>query len=387
MTAIDHLEAARAMYEDALCGSPAQPGTDSAGAWHPIDLIPVLAGECTIPPPALLARDDGAHLLYSGRLHIFLGEPESLKSWLAFYAAAQELSRGQHVAYLDYEDAAGSAVERLLAFGAKPDDIEAHFSYFEAPPACLDEQAKGLLLSVTAERGQVSLAIFDGVTEAMAALGLDPNVGRDVAALYAGAPRWFAKAGAAVVLLDHVTKNREGRGRWAIGSERKLSGIDGAAYSLDTLQSFGRERTGKVKVSVVKDRPGYVRHQEGQQHMIATFELHSWPDGRITPHLAAAEMENRDAPFRPTMLMERVSRTLEGAAEPLSQNQICSLTLGKKKDLILALSRLNEDGFATSKPGPRSATLYRSAKPFRADHEVPHVKEPVNSFSSNDDRF
>ena len=78
---------------------------------------------------------------------------------------------------------------------------------------------------------------------------------------YAGSPRWLARTGAAVVLVDHVTKSQEGRGRWAIGSERKLWGLDGAAYGFESLVPFGRGKTGLVKITVAKDRCGHIRQQ------------------------------------------------------------------------------------------------------------------------------
>jgi hypothetical protein len=40
-------------------------------------------------------------------------------------------------------------------------------------------------------------------------------------------PRWAARLGAAVLVLDHVVKNVETRGRWATGSQHKLAGLDG----------------------------------------------------------------------------------------------------------------------------------------------------------------
>jgi len=65
--------------------------------------------------------------------------------------------------------------------------------------------------------GTPSLAAIDGVPEAMGSLGLDPNKGLDVTQFYGAAPRWCARARASVALLDHATKDKEGRGRWAIG--------------------------------------------------------------------------------------------------------------------------------------------------------------------------
>ena len=65
-------------------------------------------------------------------------------------------------------------------------------------------------------------------------------------------------------------------------SERKLSGLDGAAYALEVLRPFGRERTGQAKITLAKDRCGYVRQHEGPGKTVALFELESWPDGKVS---------------------------------------------------------------------------------------------------------
>ena len=59
--------------------------------------------------------------------------------------------------------------------------------------------------------------------------------------------------------LDHVTKDREGRGRYAIGAVHKLNALDGGAYILENRHPFGVGRTGRSTVRVAKDRPGQLR--------------------------------------------------------------------------------------------------------------------------------
>jgi len=375
---------ATAALTQRLNGAKALPG--NLFAWQPVDLGPVLAGDRVTPAPTVLARDDGVQLGYPGRLNGFQGEPESLKTFLLLVAAAQEIATGNHVVYLDYEDVAESAVERLLALGAKSEDILAHFSYYDSPPPRVDDLAEDQGYVVLSGRGQPSLVVFDGVSEAMGALGLDPNKGPDVVNFYGGAPRWFARSGAAVALLDHVTKDREGRGRWAIGSERKLSGIDGAAYALEVLQPFGRGRTGKVKITVAKDRPGYVRQHEHQGRAIATFELRSWPDGGITAHLTPPEAADRDKPWRPTVIMERVSKTLEAAPAPLTLRAVRGQTTGKGETVAVALELLVAEGYVATEKGTRGATLHRSVMAFR-NQETGNRSAVPEDVMTGSDRF
>jgi hypothetical protein len=77
-------------------------------------------------------------------------------------------------------------------------------------------------------------------------------------------PRTVATAsGAAVVLIDHITKNAETRGRFAIGGQAKLATIDGAAYLVEPLEALSPGRVGTLTMRVTKDRPGFIRKVSG----------------------------------------------------------------------------------------------------------------------------
>jgi hypothetical protein len=164
------------------------------------------------------------------------------------------------------------------------------------------------------------------VTEALAVEGLDMASNQDVAGLYNRLPRPFARAGAAVLLVDHVVKDREARGRYAIGAQHKLAGVD-VAYRLDVVQPFGRGREGLVKVTVTKDRPGHVRQHAVDRERVALMRLTSRADGAVTVTLEPPE-GGAAAGWRPTIYMERVFRAIE--AEPgLSKRGIREAVSGK----------------------------------------------------------
>jgi hypothetical protein len=88
-----------------------------------------------------------------------------------------------------------------------------------------------------------TLAVIDSVTEAMSLLGLNPYDSTETAEFFAQLPRPLAEGGAAVVLLDHVVKDRDNRGRWAIGAQHKMAGSD-VCFSLEAIRPFGRGLTG-----------------------------------------------------------------------------------------------------------------------------------------------
>lgn len=344
-------------------------------SWEPVDLSRVVAGEQVTPPPAAFERVDGVRLLYPGCLNAFIGEPESGKSWVAHEVCAQELKAGHHVVYLDYEDGPETAVERLRALGVSGAEIVEHFTYIN-PTGRFNELAEAVLQQAIDQRGAPALCIIDGVTEAMADVGLDPMSGTDVAAYYASSPRWLARTGAAVVLVDHVTKSTEGRGRWAIGSERKISGLDGAAYMFETITPFGRGREGVVKISVAKDRRGHIRQHAGAGNVIAMATLKSWPDDGVTVSFDVPE-KNVGAGLRPTRIMTRISEAVV-ETPGLSIRALRGAVPVKHDTFDLALELLVKEGYVEVRSGPRNARLHHSVQPFGApapDDEVRGVEE------------
>ncbi len=189
--------------------------------WELADLTAIVAaverGEIVGPVPTLLRRSDGVALLYPGEVHSIAGEPESGKTWIALAECARLIEAGERVLYLDFEHSAASIVSRLRDLGATADAILDRFAYCrpEGPPTT---QA----IKEWHSKGDFTLAVIDGVSEAYQLCGLDPNVNAEAAEFLAMLPRPLADRGAAVLQLDHVTKDRETRGRYAIGAQHKL---------------------------------------------------------------------------------------------------------------------------------------------------------------------
>jgi hypothetical protein len=342
----------------------------SVSRWEPIDLAAVLRGEQVTPAPSVFERSDGIRLLYPGRINALIGETESGKTWVAMAIVAQELNAGRHVIYADFEDGPESAVERLRSLGVGVEAIADHLTYLN-PGGRFDELAQAVVAEAIELRGAPSLAIIDGVTEAMSDIGLDPMSGTDVALYYASSPRWLARTGAAVVLVDHVTKSHESRGRWAIGSERKLSGLDGAAYGLESLTPFGRGKTGLVKVTVAKDRCGHIRQHVGGAGVITMVELKSWPDDGVTASFDPPEAA-MDGPFRPTHFMTKLSEAI--VQNPgLTTKALHGAVTGKTETKTLALELLVSEGYVERRKGHRGSLLHHSLRAFGSD---PGAEQP-----------
>jgi hypothetical protein len=89
----------------------------------------------------------------------------------------------------------------------------------------------------------------------------------------------------------------------------------------------------------------------------------SW---RIEPDLSRGE----EGEFRPTTLMQRVSRQIElRGGEVDSRSQIEAEVTGKSAYVRAAIERLISEGFASEFDGPRGARGLRIERRFRADED------------------
>lgn len=344
-------------------------------SWLPVDLAAVLDGTRQPITPTLFPRIDGVCLLYPGLTHSFHGESESGKSMLAQIETARLLGLGEHVLYLDFESDEVSVVERLRLFGASSDVIRELFAYVrpESNPSKTDRDRRAWE-ALLARR--FALAVIDGVTDALGLWNAETESNRDVTGWSRELPKLIAdRTGAAVLMVDHVTKNADTRGRFAIGGQAKLSALTGSAYTVAvaTGKPLGRGLRGEIVVRVAKDRPGYVRNISGPMTADRTQET-----ARITVDstgdLPAVSVDawratptNEDGSFRPTSVMERVSKALESAGESLSDSKLKARIEGVRDDIRRqAVEALARDGYIEVTPGSiGKAKLHRSLRPYR----------------------
>lgn len=342
--------------------NPAPPST-----WAPVDLDGVLKGEYLDPPPTMLLRSDGVPLLYDGAIHTISGESESGKTWLTLLAAQQLLAEQQNVRFIDFEDRADRVIGRLLALGATPQQIRDHFDYIR-PDRPLDNDGQTALQPHLVG---VRLVILDGVTEAMGIHGYDLNSNSDVALFYDRLPRWIADHGPAVVMIDHVVKDTEKQGRFAIGGQHKLAGIDGVGYVVKMLQPFARGKRGLARVNVAKDRAGHVRERTIGKDNIAEFTLDATRGDGSTILLAQLDPPGEQTGrvgdhFEPTVVMERISRYVQ-ANPGMSKKSIETVQNTKVTTSRLALDLLVSRGYIGTKSGRRGAIEHFHIKPYYAD--------------------
>lgn len=314
-------------------------------SWHARDLTAALDGSSRSgPTTSILLRTDGTGLLYPGKAHAFVGEPESGKTWLALFAILQVINAGRVATLIDFEDDEHGIVSRLLALGADRASIAERFRYLRVDDPLDPDEDLDLLEELS---HQPVLVVLDGVTEAMTLHGWSGDSADDVAAFHRRIVRRIARTGPAVVLIDHVVKSGDARGRWATGSQHKLAALDGAQYVVERRTPWAPGHTGSASIRIVKDRPGAVRSILPDRRTVGDLVFTCGPshvDLEIRP--VHAEHPAADGGRRDTRMMERCSVYL--AAHPddeHSGNAIRTAVKGDHKAIDRALVVLGLEGY------------------------------------------
>ena len=351
--------AALTHLEQAATRIPGIDPTDTPHPWKPEDLTPILDGTHTTPTATTMTRRDGKHLLYPYAVHSISGEPGSCKTWAALVATAQALEDGQPALFIDFEDRATSVVNRLRALGVTPTHIAAGLRYIR-PETALDPTGWTHLAQAAQD---CPVAVIDGITEAMTLHGLSLMDNEDVARWLALLPTRIANLGPAVVQIDHVVKNADNRGRYAIGGQHKLAGITGVAYKILTIKPAGKGVKGHAKLVIDKDKHGDVGPTgitAADLYLDATTNdgtIYAWLD---TPGSETTE----DGHFRPTTLMTRVSTFVE--THPGSTlRAIRTGVRGKAESIADAVAALLTEGYLRGEDRPQGGQFYWLVEPFK----------------------
>lgn len=360
----------------------ALPVEEDHPSWAPIDPTAFIDGTYEPQKPTIMARVDGVHLLYPAAVHSFAGESESGKSWLGLHAMAERLKAGEFVAMIDYESTPAVVFRRLLLMGVPGEALRERFHYLrpEVDPSTLAREHLAFeeLLSRS-----YAVVVLDGVTEALGTFAVPSKDNDEVSKWVRAIPRRIAhETGAALVLIDHVVKDSEARGRFAIGAQAKLAALDGAAYMVEVIEPLGVGMVGRLSMRVAKDRPGEIRPHAGayrkgdRTQEAAVVLVDSSQPGRTaitvqeprTAEAAAEDGKNKGKGFQPTGYMQRVSKVLEAAGAALSKNAIVDAVGGNRTHIYAAIVELTQDGFiAADGPAVRGYPTIRSIKPFREE--------------------
>lgn len=320
---------ADAPTEPAEDGGPDSPAVDRT-SWWPRDLTATLAGDDPEPEPEFLERLDGACLFYRGKVNGIIGESESGKTWVALLAVVQALAAGMRVMYLDFEDTAPGIVGRLRSMGC-PDADLGRLTYI-SPDENLSENAKrDLRETIIAHRPD--LVILDGFNAAMTLLGLDLMDNTDATKFSQSLLKPLSRTGACVAYVDHVPKAKDGRGKGGIGAQAKRAMTTGCSIAVDVVEPFGRGMTGRLRLTVDKDRPGHVRAVSIGAKRVGDAILESSADGTVRVDIEHARSDRDIADAEAEVLRAKIVRAVGEYGEGCSRRDISEL-IGSTQDTI-----------------------------------------------------
>jgi hypothetical protein len=274
-----------------------------------------------------------AGLIYPGLRHVLSGPPESAKTLVGLILALTVQRQNELVAHIDFEMGPKRTRTLLEDLGATADEIADHiYTETGGPP----DEADLAHLTVNG----VALALIDAGAGAYNASGLDDHSRKDVETFGSTWIDPLYRASVGTLLVDHVVKNTDNRGKWAIGSERKAGQAD-VDLGLELIgKPLSRGGSALVKVRVHKDRPGWLTRPYA-----AELELQSDPDThRINwAWKSPATAQAGEDDWRPTIYMERVSRHLEQHG-PMSRTALYKANLGRREYLVEAVPHLIAEG-------------------------------------------
>lgn len=338
------------------------------------DMVAVVNGDMEMPETSILTRTDGKCLLYAGKMHVFQAESGIGKSWLALQTAVEVLAIGGAVVFLDYEDHVGSITQRLLALGAPADAIKERFQYVK-PSGPMGNTERAELKSLFVKLNP-DLVIIDGVAEALSRDGYDEDRNTDVVKWIDSYPRWVTSLGACVLMIDHLSKDKEKQGRHARGASHKLAAVDGVAYKVTLVHGFSRHKSGQIKLTIAKDRGGAVGPANAVAALCRIEPMSAGEVVRLTIDPPPEQMATTDK-FKPTRIMERLSLEIEESKVPITAKNLIELVSASSKPALVreAFARLKTENFVvTYRIGQtqfvRLVKPYRSgAQPLEPEHQ------------------
>jgi AAA domain-containing protein len=321
-------------------------GVDS---WVPHDLT-----ELDERPP-IMPTLGATQLLYPGKRHVFSGPPESAKTLAAYCMLLQTVRQDDTAMLIDFEMGPYDARQRLRELGGTPDEIK-RIHYVEPEDPWSEERAEALV------KLNPGLVVVDAAAGAYQLEAFDDNKRADVETFNKRYVNVFWREGISSLLLDHVNKSADDRGKFVIGSERKLGATD-VHIGFETVKAISRGSTGRYKLITHKDRGGYLARGH-----LADFHLESDPETHaITWKFTTPDSVGEDGVFRPTHLMEKASIQIETAGVAPTKTELATALGGRKKYALQAIDRLVAEGFAVETLDGRSKVITSARKYREAD--------------------
>jgi AAA domain len=393
------------------------PAVDRPSTWALIDeqtKVSFLDGTYEPIEPTIGLMDNGRYLFYRGETHTIAGDSGSGKSLIAQCLCVEVMSAGERVLYLDFESRPAAVTQRMMELGSTREQYLTLFDY-------AGKVESGLL--ATADREQFrylltreyALCIIDGYSAAERLLipgtaDLDVKAGQFHELL---PQRIAARTGAAVIMVDHVTKSRVGRNGYQVGSFNKKGVLGGTLLLVEPevkprKSTAGQPARGTVRGWLAKDRPGGVSphmpdeetrglHEGTQNAGLFTFTARA--DGTTQMHICAplngdqvAAEQARWAAEHARACRDRIMWLLTDSpmAPGISED---GLTVGEVRqacgkqsdgspgfragDVTMQLGQLIADGLVEMSKGSRGSKMHKAIRPAESVESLEQVSDQL----------
>lgn len=337
------------------------------------DLTWILTGTPpTVDPPVALTRTDGHALFYAGKINGLFGDPEHGKTWVGQAAVVEALNQGGTAAMIDVDhNGMNHTTARLMLLGAHPKHLADpnRWRYYEPEDA---EQLRNACRDLTTRHPDIVLA--DSIGEILAMFGANPNDETEVTNAFRTTLVPIATAGSAVISIDHLPKGADARATGqAIGSIAKKRMMRGSYLRVDARTKPTPGQVGYLTLRVEKDTSGELRRVSAGGYA-GTFTLDS-RDPRVTTWSISND-DNPTTPtgFRPTHVMERVSRFVEDN-DRCNTRAIRDAIGGKTTVVKTATEILITEGYIVTMAGSHGAQLHHSVAHYREHEDTTPTQE------------
>lgn len=331
-----------------MARASAHPTDADSPRWSPQSILDGIDLDAPPPTPELLG------LTYPQKLTLISGRPETAKTWTALVIGRDAIHRGGVVLVVDTDGTGQRDIaSRFLNLGLTRGDL-ARVAYSDDPRTLFNNDTRPALeawIADHATRGPV-VVVIDSANPTLAALGyrLDEE---GVTQLEAAAINPIKRAGGTPIVIDHVAIHADRDSPYSIGTQRKHAAAD-VHLRLDSLGE-PLTRNGPPSAYAIrgmKDRPGGLR-RHGKDHHLGRITFTPQPDGAITADITLGPPTPNDsrATFRPTVLMDRVSRWAELQPGPFSKRDAEREVQGKSPAIRAAIDALHAEGYLTTRNG------------------------------------
>lgn len=239
-----------------------------------VDVAEIIRNGATAPEPDILRFTEDSHLFYSGEFNLVYGDTESGKTWLCLTAVVSTLNAGGKAAIIDLDhNGAASIVNRLQMLGAD-DDVLINQQNFRLAEPVTELELREVVADLKVLEPEA--VVIDSLGEVLPLFRANSNNADDFTLVHTDVIKPLARAGAAVLVVDHLPKNADSRQHGPTGTMAKTRAVGGLAVKVSAEKAFRPGEGGTAKLELYKDRHGGVRKQlpsGDTRPVIGTFVL------------------------------------------------------------------------------------------------------------------